>query len=237
MSESELTGGHIGGNSSLRAGRSKPVLRETAYRKFMDYLMSGQLRPGLLVSQRELCESTGATIGAMREALKRLEAEGIITLIPQRGVMVREPEEKEINDVYEARAIVEAHAARSYALTGDLEMLADIKRRTQEILELKAETREEAAVLSRQRIDVDDLLHQTILGALNNQAIDEIFDRFRIQIRVNRLSVQHRYIDSRPSLREHLVIIEALGRRDGDAAAKAMVTHLVDSCHRAVGLY
>ena len=96
MSESQRKGDHLGGSLSLRAGRSKPVLRETAYRKFMDYLMSGQLRPGLLVSQRELCESTGATIGAMREALKRLEAEGIITLIPQRGVMVREPEEKEI---------------------------------------------------------------------------------------------------------------------------------------------
>lgn len=222
--------------SSSRTNRSKPVLRDTAYRNFMDFLMSGQLRPGLLISQRELCESTDSSIGAMREALKRLEAEGIVTLIPQRGVMVCEPDESDITDVYEARKIIESHAAHLYAESGDLTEIADIKRQTQEILERQAETREEVAVLSRERIVIDDLLHLTLLGALKNRAIDEIFEKLRIQIQVNRLGVQPRFVDSRPALREHLLIIDCLERRDGDGAARAMIDHLEGGCRRAIGL-
>ncbi len=236
MNESQNRTDETDSRSSRSASRPKPVLRDTAYRKFMDYLMSGELRPGLLVSQRELCESTDTTIGAMREALKRLEAEGIITLIPQRGVMVREPDEREINDVYETRKIFEAYAAQIYAESGDLDKIAEIKEQSLEVLNRKVETREESARLSRERLIVDDLLHQTLIGNLNIQLANEIFDKLRIQIQVTRLGVQPRFVDSRPALREHLVVIEALEKRDGKAAAQAMIEHLEGGRRRAVGI-
>ena len=236
MSDTPPMADDNGSASRSRSERAKPVLRDTAYRNFMDYLMSGQLKPGLLVSQRELCESTDSTIGAMREALKRLEAEGIVTLVPQRGVIVREPSESAINDVYEARKIIESHAVRIYAETGDLDVIAAIKLQTQEIIDRKADTREEAALLSKERIVVDDLLHKTILTELHNQAILDISDKLIVQIQVNRLGVQPRFIDSRPALREHLVIIEALENRNAEAASKALVDHLECGRRRAVGL-
>ncbi len=212
------------------------MLRDTAYRSFMDHLLSGDLKPGLLVSQRELCESTGSTIGAMREALKRLEAEGIITLIPQRGVMVREPDVQEINEVYEVRMLVEPHAARACASAADLDRIADLEQRTRAVLERTAETREQAAGLLREASRVDDELHQVVLGALHNRTVDRIFDQLRVPLQVSRLSVQLRFRSSRPGLREHLKIIEALRRRDGDAAAQAMTEHLEASRRREIGL-
>lgn len=223
-------------SSASRTGRSKPVLRDMAYRNFMDHLMSGQLKPGLLVSQRELCEATGSSIGAMREALKRLEAEGVITLIPQRGVIVREPSEKEINDVYEARMIFEPHAVRHYAINGDLDKLAAIKTKTLQILDGKPETRAQLAELARQRSLVDDLLHQTIIDGFGNLMINEVFDKFRICVQVSRLGLHPRIMDNLPGMREHLIIIEALQKRDGDAAASAMIDHLEKGRRRAVGL-
>lgn len=222
--------------STSPAVRQKPVLRDAAYRDFMDHLLSGHIRPGLLFSQRELCQTTGSTIGAMREALKRLEAEGIITLIPQRGVMVLEPSEDEINDIYETRKILEAHATRIYAKQGDLENIARIKQQTRVILERRAETRKEAAVLSRDSIVVDDLLHLTLLDILHNQSIDDFFEKLRVQVQVNRLGVQPRFMNNRSALQEHLIIIEALEMRDADAAAQAMVDHLEGGRRRAVGL-
>lgn len=218
------------------AKRTRPVLRDTAYRKFMEHLLSGQIRPGLLVSQRELCEMTGATIGAMREALKRLEAEGTITLIPQRGVIVREPSEVEINNVYETRKIVEVHAARLYAESGDLQRMAEIKELTLQNIDRKADTRAETAQLLKDRIKVDDLLHETLIKSLNNQTLEEIFDKLRIQIQVTRLGVQPRFIDSRPALREHIEIIEAIENRAPDQAAQSMLDHLEAGRRRAVGL-
>ena len=225
-----------GSVSSKEGTRSKPVLRDTAYRKFMDYLLSGQLKPGRLVSQRELCEAIGASIGAMREALKRLEAEKVITLIPQRGVMVREPSEKEINDIYEIRKIFEVHAVRVFAVTGDLQKIAEIKAQTKEAIEGKAETRKELGLLSRERSLVDDLLHQLIIGALNNTTLDEMFDRLQVRVSVSRLSVQPRFMDSLPGLNEHLEIIEALENRDKEAAETLMSVHLEKGRRRAVGL-
>ena len=220
----------------LPAKRTRPVLRDTAYRKFMEHLLSGQIRPGLLVSQRELCESTGASIGAMREALKRLEAENTITLIPQRGVMVNEPSEVEINNVYETRKIVEVHATRLYAESGDLQIMAEIKELTLQNIDRRAETRTEIAQLLKDRIKVDDLLHETLIKSLNNQTLEEIFDKLRIQIQVTRLGVLPRFMDSRPALREHIEIIEAIDNRATDQAAQSMLDHLEAGRRRAVGL-
>ena len=146
-------------------------------------------------------EMTGATIGAMREALKRLETEGTITLIPQRGVMVREPGEIELNNVYEARKVIEVHAARIFAETGDLRRISEIKELTLYNIERKAETRAETAQLLKDRIRVDDLLHETLIGHLNNQTLEEFTNKLLIQIQVNRLGVQPRFMDSRPALR------------------------------------
>lgn len=223
-------------NLTLRGKpRARPVLRDTAHQNFMDLLLGGQLKPGLLVSQRELCEMTGSTIGSIREALKRLEAEGVISLIPQRGVIVRELEEGEINDVFETRKIIEVHAAQRFAEIGSQKLIVDIKQKTQEILERKTQTREDSISLSRERIAVDDLFHQTLIATLDNTVLDEIFERLRLQIQVSRLSVQPRFIDSRPALREHLVIIEALENGNSTAAATAMLEHLERAHGRAIG--
>jgi len=232
QNEYEQKGLNVGPSSR----RTRPVLRDTAYRTFMEHLLSGQIRPGLLVSQRELCEMTGATIGAMREALKRLETEGTITLIPQRGVMVREPGEIELNNVYEARKVIEVHAARIFAETGDLRRISEIKELTLYNIERKAETRAETAQLLKDRIRVDDLLHETLIGHLNNQTLEEFTNKLLIQIQVNRLGVQPRFMDSRPALREHIEIIEAIEDRDPDRAAQSMLNHLEYGRRRAVGL-
>lgn len=224
------------GQQSVPEGRTKPVLRNEAYREFMDFLFSGQLKPGLLVSQRELCEFTGSTIGAMREALKRLEAEGVIRLIPRRGVMVREPTEREFNDVYGFRQIVEPIAARRYADTGDLARIDGIRMQTLEIVARKAETRAQIGQLSRARSLVDDLMHEVVLAHLGNGVIDEAFERMRVVVRIGRLSLPPRFMDSLPGLREHLEIIAAIVARDGAAAERLMVDHLENGRRRSVGL-
>jgi DNA-binding GntR family transcriptional regulator len=216
--------------------RSKPVLRDVAYQKVIDELLLGRIKPGLLLTQRELCEATDSSIGAIREALKRLEAEGIISLIPQRGVIVVEPSVKELTDLYEFRKIIEPHAVRVYAESGDLQKIEDIKCQTQSILDCKATTREEIPELSRQRVQVDDLFHETLLRELGNDAVNQVFQKFRLQSQISRIAVQPRFHDSRPAAHEHLLIIDALEQRDAEAAAKAMLSHLERSLLRAIGL-
>src|SRR5215204_2289747 len=63
----------------------QPTLREKAYESFTRHLLARDVRPGQFVSQRRLVELTGLTLGAIRELIPRLEAEGLIKTVPQRG--------------------------------------------------------------------------------------------------------------------------------------------------------
>ena len=114
--------------------------------------------------------------------------------------------------------------------------MSEIKELTLRNIDRKAETRTETAQLLKDRIKVDDLLHETLINSLNNQTLEEIFDKLRIQIQVTRLGVQPRFMDSRPALREHIEIIEAIENRASDQAAQSMLEHLEAGRRRAVGL-
>jgi len=144
--------------------------------------------------------------------------------------------EEEINEVYEVRKILESYSAKRYAENGNLNIIVDIKIKTLDVLNRKSETREDSLKLSRERIEVDDLLHQKLLEHLRNTALLEITQKLKVQIHVNRLGILPRFVDSRPALKEHLRIIEALENRDSEAAAQMMIDHLEASRRRAVGI-
>lgn len=216
--------------------RSKPMLRDIAYGRFMELLLNGQLKPGLLVSQRELCARTDCTIGAMREALKRLEAESFVTLIPQRGVMVCEVDHKELVETYEFRKLIEIPAIRSYSRQVDHAFLAEMRRQTKEIIARRPATSAENERNVRERMAIDEKLHLVIVGALGNGMVDAAYRKLSNQLRLSRLSLQPRFADSVPAMKEHLRIIDALEQEDPDAAVAAMTDHLDTSLRRAIGL-
>ena len=221
---------------STPTGRSKPVLRDVAYGRIMELLLNGQLKPGLLVSQRELCERTDTSIGAMREALKRLEAEAVVSLIPQRGVMVRELNHKEINDAYQLREFLEIPAIRHYCTQVDQSLIAEVKAQTEEIIKRRPATSEENQKNVRDRMGIDERLHFIIIRSLGNRVIEAVYEKLSNQLRLSRLSVQPRFSDTLPAMSEHLNIIAALEECDADKAAEAMSDHLDASRQRALGL-
>lgn len=216
--------------------RSKPVLRDQAYRKFMQLLFDGQQKPGYLVSQRELCELTGCSIGAIREALKRLEAEGVVTLIPQRGVKICEINEAELNDIFQLRNMIEIPAARHFAKIAKAEALAALRKKTKDIIARKVTTSAEKVDLFHEKTIVDDQLHLTIVGSLANRLIEELYKKISNRLRLSRIDVEPRFTATRPAMREHLAILDALDHRDEEAAAQAMAEHLNASRSRALGL-
>ena len=85
---------------------SKESLRSVAQSKFLDGLLNFQLKPGKLLSQREIAQIINCSIPSVREALKILESKGIVKLIPQRGVLIKEISKKEVKDAYEIRSLI-----------------------------------------------------------------------------------------------------------------------------------
>ena len=76
------------------------MMRTDVYDQLKERLFSGELRAGQFVSQRELTELLGATLNPVREAIRKLEAEGLINVYAQRGIQIIEGDPKAINDAY-----------------------------------------------------------------------------------------------------------------------------------------
>src|SRR5690606_16875533 len=83
------------------------------YEMVREWIAAGQLRPGERLSEEELARRTGVSRTPVREALKRLEAEGFVQVIPYRGVVVAEPSVDEVADLCVVRDVLEELAARS----------------------------------------------------------------------------------------------------------------------------
>ncbi|MFC5585043.1 GntR family transcriptional regulator [Nitratireductor kimnyeongensis] len=208
------------------ATKTATVQRSGAYEGFLKCLMQGVFRPGRLVTQREICDATGSPITAVREALKRLEGEGIVELIAKKGVILREITADEVREIYQLRKLVEVPAVRIYALNHDPEEVATLRRKTMEIINAPMETAEQRQALVQQRTQLDWGLHQTFLRALQSSLVDTIFRNLETRQMLVRLQLPPRYLSHGEAFAEHHEILDAILERAPDKAAQLLADHL-----------
>lgn len=91
----------------------QPSLPETVYLQLRGAILNGVLRPGEMLRQEELARSLGVSRAPLREALPRLEAEGIVVLHPRRGYAVVSLDHDEIREIFELRALIEERAVEA----------------------------------------------------------------------------------------------------------------------------
>src|SRR6266446_6629851 len=103
------------------------MMRTDVYDQLKVRLLAGELRTGQFVSQRELTSLLGATLNPVREAIRQLEAEGLINVYAQRGIQVLEAKPQAINDAYEYRLLLELNAIRHFATTAEREQIMKVR--------------------------------------------------------------------------------------------------------------
>src|ERR1700750_2284658 len=96
-----------------------PTVRAMVARKLREAIMSGTLKPGQRLIERELCEMTGVSRPSIREALRPLEAAGLLNTVPHRGPVVSTISLEEAEQLYAARAVLEGFAGRECARLHD----------------------------------------------------------------------------------------------------------------------
>ncbi|WP_442579759.1 GntR family transcriptional regulator [Mesorhizobium sp. ASY16-5R] len=208
-------------------------LREQAYDAFTQHLLERKLMPGQLLSQRELAEMTSMSLGAIREMIPRLEAEGLVTTIAQRGLQVADIDLKMIHDSFTVREIVETAALRHYIATASDRAIAAFET---EIEDFKTRARHGmSAQLLAEAQKADWKFHDALVKAMDNRIMWEIHRVNSIRIRMvlgariglsaNRLPI---------ALDEHLKIIKAMRQRDVEASVAALHDHLASSRQRAL---
>ena len=208
-------------------------LREKAYDRFTSHLLARDITPGQIVSQRELVELTGMSLGAIREMIPRLEADGLVRTVPNRGILVAQVDLDLVHNAFQLRLILEREAVAHFTTTASGE---EIERMRAEFSAVREEALKNVTpeLLSRAQ-QMDWAMHDTMIDGLGNELVSNIYRVNQIKIRL----IRHADTRLLPELlvsvmNEHLAILDALGARDADAAVRAMQTHIKSAKRRAL---
>jgi DNA-binding GntR family transcriptional regulator len=210
-------------------------LKQAAYANFQQALLSGRLRAGQFVSQRDLVALLGLSIGALRELLPRLVAEGLLTVLPQRGIQITAIDLPTIRDAFQMRMALEREAVMCAVRAMPDEDLAREAARHEAMLARLASDQAPDFFVQCQAIDTD--FHAGLVAATGNELLAQAYGVIAVRIRLIR---RDRITLSPASLPEafadHLRVIEAIRARDMHAAIEAIDAHIMHARSRAMQL-
>jgi len=218
-----------------QASRSELKLRERAYDAFTQHLLRSEIKPGQFVTQRELVALTGQPLGAVRELIPRLEAEGLIVTVPQRGLQILPLDISLIRNAFQFRLILEREAVASFTQSASDAAIDQIEAAHQAIVTSAQKGMTDELVAEAQQVDRE--FHETVIDELNNDIISKAYRVNWIKVRLirqNETSLDEDLVI--PVMHEHLAIIGAMRRRDCPAAIDAAVAHIMNARTRALRL-
>ena len=217
------------------AGTEPPKLRERAYAAFTDRLLARDIVPGQFVSQRELVEITGLPLGAIRELVPRLEAEGLIVTVPQRGMQVAHVDLSLIRNAFQFRLMMERDAVGAFVREAPIEEIERLTEAHKRVIKEAAKRITPETIRRAQIVDWD--MHDTIVDFLGNEIVSSAYRVNSIKIRLIR-QAEVRLDPGRVEtvMREHLAIVDLIRARDAERATAALAAHIQDARNRALGL-
>jgi DNA-binding GntR family transcriptional regulator len=193
-----------------------PNLTELTYRSIKDQLLDGTLREGMRLTEELLATQLGISKSPVREALNRLEAEGLVCIESRRGAYVREFSSKEVSDLYDLREMLELHAVGSAKVTPTLlrEMAESIERTKTYLV-----TRDKV-----KHVEEDLRFHGLIAEASGNPEFFRVFDNVQQKSLLCRFKSYD--LSGSGSPVGHGNILAALEKGDRQTAQAAMQEHI-----------
>ncbi len=184
------------------------------------------LEPGSWIDELRLAQELGISRTPLREALKVLAAEGLVTMKVRRGAYVTEVSAQDMRDVYHLLALLESDAAAMVALTATDAQLAELQALHQEL---------EAAVADRDRFfAINERFHMRLLALAQNRWRDQMVADLRKVMKLNRHNSLFKTGRLQESLAEHRAIMSALLARDATATTARMREHFTNGLTAAV---
>ena len=208
------------GTAGKRPPRLGDTLADQAYRQIKDRLIATTYAPGVFLQVNSICSHLNIGRTPVHQALHRLQSEGLLEIIPRKGVFVKADSLNEIIQTLEARSVIEPYCAAQCALKATPDDIA----RLREILD-KYEVRlssNDTAVL----MQLDREFHHTISEIAGNPILAEVLSP--IHERISRVwHLPHwRNHDFEMTREEHEVVYDAIARGDSKSAADIMRQHI-----------
>lgn len=197
-------------------------LRDVVFNTIKDGILTGRLRPGERLLENQLANELGVSRTPIREALRMLEIENLVDLIPRKGAQVKEMSEKDIKDVLEIRKVLEELAAGLAAANITNQDISELKRLHGEFVEAFDRGDREGVIIA------DTNFHDVIFSATKNDKLIQIISNISIQIYRYRITYLKLLTDISLPNQQHLELIRAFELRDADKARAIMSEHIND---------
>ncbi len=211
--------------------RRKPIARRTLHDEIVsslrDMITADEFPPGSKLPEKSLCDYFGVSRTPLREAFKVLAAEGIVELLPSRGVRVTQQTLEDIEEIFEVLGVLEA-------LSGDLSCLRmsdDEIARVRELHERMVDHFNKGERLPY--FHLNQQIHECIMAGAGNRHLAEVYTRLSGKVR------RTRYLSSlserrwKQAVGEHAAMINALENRDGERLFRILREHLKNKADAA----
>ncbi|WP_218043031.1 GntR family transcriptional regulator [Steroidobacter gossypii] len=211
-------------------------LSEVAYQAILEGLFTRKIAAGAFLSQNDLVRMFGVPVQPLRDALRILEAEGVLTIHPRAGIEFLKPDLELARSTYQFRSIMERAAVRTYAETADAAAITQLMQDHQSLLErigadgFLAEHSELLQVL-------EERLHGEMVASLRNPLIETTARRLKNYLTLIKLDRRITAPLALRTLREHMEILDACLRRDADQAEAALGRHFQAALQRILGMF
>lgn len=207
--------------SSTNRPESAPLLKEQAYQRIREMILKEVFAPGTFLSERQLAARLGMSKTPIRAALERLEAEGLVAVSPQQGILVREISMREFLDMFDIRIALESFAVSRLAGRLTEEQMEQFQANLVE--QSKGVAERNTALCAH----LDTKFHMMISQFLGNGEINHVMFRLRDKLdgvvgRIFRNQRQRLEV----SYQEHVAILNAMVRGEGELAATLLTQHL-----------
>ncbi|MEW6044965.1 MAG: GntR family transcriptional regulator [Bacillota bacterium] len=208
-----------GSLSPLKLDNYKP-LRELVFEALREAIISGALKPGERLMEVQLADELGVSRTPVREAIRKLEHDGFVVMIPRKGAYVADISLKDVAEIFDVRRALEALAAQLAAERASDDDLERVERILLEYGEC-IDTNDTARL-----IEVDTRFHESIYQMSGNARLKHMLSLLSEQVmRFRTMTLSHRP-RMRRALEEHRRIVEAIASRDAERAARLAREHI-----------
>lgn len=197
-----------------------PALYEQVAERLRSRIYAHDLAPGSWVDEQAIAAEYGISRTPLREALKVLASEGLVTLKPRRGCYVTALSEQDLDEIFPVMALLEGHCALEATAKAGAEDIGRLEA-------IHAELERHAAAGDADRFfEANQRFHDALQELAGNRWLRQLIDETRKFIKLTRRDSLNREGRLRQSLAEHRAILAAIARRRPDEAARLMHDHI-----------
>jgi DNA-binding GntR family transcriptional regulator len=204
----------------------RPLYEEVA-ELLRQRIFKRELEPGSWIDELKIAEEFGISRTPLREALKVLAAEGLVTMKVRRGAYVTEVSQQDLADVYHLLSLLESDAAGVVATKATDAEIKELQA-LHKALEAAAKPGKDKAATTDQFFAVNEKFHMRLLEIANNRWRDQMVADLRKVMKLNRHNSLLKTGRIEESLAEHRAIMDALAARDSALTAQRMAEHFAN---------